>query len=125
MMARCVSVISSQDIPFRYALTKGGYASVASSPLDSAVPTVAERWQAKSSAADIGRRSLFVFGLGMGTRDRQCAALGIILVLSERMVSSDMARNHGSGKRLHILRVNCRCRLLDGTAWMDLRRLLT
>ena len=70
MMARYVSVISSHDIPFRYALTKRGYASAASRPLDSAVPTVAVRWQAKSSAAEIGRRSLLVFGLGMGTLDR-------------------------------------------------------
>ena len=70
MMARCVRVISSQDIPFRYALTKGGYALAASRPLESAAPTVADRLQAKSSAEDMGRRSLFVFGLGMGTRDR-------------------------------------------------------
>ena len=35
-----------------------------------------------------------------------------------------MARNHGSGKRLHILRVNCRCLLLDGMALMELRKLI-
>ena len=93
--------------------------------MDSAVPTMADKWKAKSSAAEMGRRSLFVFGLGMGTRDRQCAAFGMILVLRERIVSSDMTRNHGSGRRLHILRVNYRYLLLKGMSWMDLRRIVT
>ena len=48
----------------------------------------------------------------------------MILVLRERIVSSDMTRNYGSGKRLHILRVNCRCLLLEGMALMDLRKLI-
>ena len=55
---------------FSVCLNKWGYALAASRPLESAAPTVADRLQAKSSAEDMGRRSLFVFGLGIGTRDR-------------------------------------------------------
>ena len=42
MIARCMSVISSHEMPLRYALTKGGYAFAASSPWDRAAPMMAD-----------------------------------------------------------------------------------
>ena len=48
----------------------------------------------------------------------------MILVLRERIVSSDMTRNHGSGRRLHMLRVIWRCLLLEGMARIELRRFI-
>ena len=48
----------------------------------------------------------------------------MILVLRERIVSSDMTRNHGSGKRLHMLRVNCQYLLLEGMAQIELRKFI-
>ena len=72
-----MSVISSHEIPFRYALTNCGYAFAASNPIDRALPTRAARRHARSSAAVIGRRSLSVPGFGIGTRDRWCAGSGM------------------------------------------------
>ena len=39
------------------------------------------------------------------------------------MESSAITRNHRSGRRLHMLIVNCLCQLLDGMARIDFRRL--
>ena len=66
---RYISVISSQDMPFLYALTYGGYAFAASSPIERAIPTRAASRYARSSAAVIGRRSVSVPGFGIDILD--------------------------------------------------------
>ena len=56
-------------MPFLYALTYGGYAFAALSPIEKAVLTKAKSRHARSSAAVIGRRSVSVPGFGIGILD--------------------------------------------------------
>ena len=69
----------------------------------------------------MGRRSLSVLGLGIGTRVRLCAGVGRIRVASANMIISVSAVNHVSGRRLNMFKVNCRWRLFDGIFPIALR----
>ena len=113
--ARCISVISSQEMPFLYALTYGGYAFAASSPIDRAFPTRAASRHARSSAAVIGRRSVSVPGFGIGILDILWAGCGIVRIANDSVIISDTAVNHASGSLAKMLMVNCLCLLLLGT----------
>ena len=117
-MASCKRVSSSHDIPLRYAFTYGGYLFAFSSPKERADPTMAESKHARSSPVVIGRLSLFVSGLGIGTRDMTCEGSGCMRVDRESWMISDSVLNHIFDRRLNMLREKYLCLHLDGIALM-------
>ena len=108
MIAMCMRVISSHDMPRRYALTYDGYSFAVSSPVERAWLTNADRRHARSSAAVMGRRSVSVPGLGIGIRDMWCAGWGMILIASDVVMMYVSVLNQVSGRRAKMLIVNCR-----------------
>ena len=84
----------------------------------------AERRQARSSAAVIGRRSVSVPGFGMGILDIWCAGWGIVRMARDIVMMLVSVWGHGSGRRAKILIENCRWRLLLGMIRMVVRRVV-
>ena len=120
MAARCVSVSSSQEIPLRYAFTRGGYALACSRPRERAALTKEERAHAASSAALMGLRSLSVSGFEMGIRAMWWEAAGMMRVTRASSITSVRMSYQNLGRRLKMCRWNWRYLLLDGVLLMVL-----